>query len=531
MTEGDFTIDGGLGLFTARTHLEEVSPHLYELRVRVESAIPQEPPEFQVRWSLPSVDLAGFWNTNLVLDRVNYYRNSLESRSTSGAPVLSLYNPGDVNRVTVAASDALNPVGLRSFVREEDARLYFILTFCSERMPATTAYEATVRIDTRGVPYYQALAGVTDWWAGQPGYEPAPVPDAALLPVYSTWYSFHQNLDIQEVLGELTLAADMGYEVVIVDDGWQTLDSQRGYRYTGDWRPERIPDMRGFVDAVHDLGMRFMLWYSVPLVGEESENYSRFRGKYLRHWQSQGAYVLDPRYPEVREFIIGTYLTAMEDWGLDGFKLDFIGMLAANDSTVLTAEDGRDFASVNEAADRLMTDVMARLRAENPEVLVEFRQPYIGPLMRKYGNMFRGVDAPNNAWANRAEVTDVRLLGGNTAPHSDMFMWHEDEPVEAAALQFLNVLFAVPQLSVKLTRFPESHRAMIRAWTTYWRENREVLMRGHFTPSSPASAYPVLMAHGQGKAIAGVYSDALVSLPDMELNAVDPVNAKASPAW
>jgi alpha-galactosidase len=530
ITEDAFTVDGNFGPFAPEIHMEEVGENLYHLRIRIEAPQPGVPPEFRVRWSLPAIDVAGFWNTNLSLDRINYYRNSVESRSTSGAPVITLFNPGDLNRITVAVSDALNPVGLRAYVREEDARFYFSLTFCSERMPETTAYEAVVRIDARSVPYYEALSAVSEWWAGQPGYEPAPVPDAALLPVYSTWYSFHQNLEVEEILAELRVSAEMGYEVVIVDDGWQTLDNQRGYRFTGDWKPERIPDMKGFVEAVHELGMKFMLWYSVPLVGEESEAFSRFQGKYLRHWESQGAYVLDPRYPEVREFIIGTYLQAMEDWGLDGFKLDFIGMLAANDSTVLTAEDGRDYASVNEASDRLLTDVMGRLRERNPEILIEFRQPYNGPLMRKYGNMFRGVDAPNNAWANRAEVTDIRLLGGNTAPHSDMFMWHPEEPIEAAALQFLNVLFSVPQVSVKLTQYPEGHREMVAAWTRYWRTNREVLMRGEFVPNGPGSAYPVILAHRDGKAIAGVYSDAVVRLPAAAFEAVDLVNAKATGA-
>jgi alpha-galactosidase len=528
ITSDLFSVEGDLGAFTSQLHLEEVAPNLYELRVNITAPQAAEPPEFRVRWSLPASDIAGFWNTNLGLDRVNYYRNSIQTRATSGAPVLSHYNPGDMNRITVAVADALNPVGMSSRVREEDARFYFTITLCSERMPATTSYETTVRIDARGIPYPEALAGTTDWWASFPNYTPAPVPDGALLPVYSTWYSFHQNLDVEEVMAELRLSAEMGYEVVIVDDGWQTMDNQRGYRYTGDWLPERIPDMKGFVDGVHDLGMKFMLWYSVPLVGEESANFPRFRGKYLRHWTSQGAYVLDPRYPEVREFIIGTYLDAMEAWGLDGFKLDFIGMFAANDSTVLTQAGGRDYASVNEATDRLMTDVMGRLREANPEILIEFRQPYIGPLMRKYGNMFRGVDAPNNGWANRAEVTDVRLLGGNTAPHSDMFMWHESEPVEAAALQFLNVLFAVPQLSVKLTQYPESHKEMVAFWTRYWKENRDVLMRGVFIPSTPGNVYPVLMAHKEGKVVAALYADAVAILPDEGFEAIDLVNAKAS---
>ncbi len=523
-----FTVEGDLGTFTGETSFRKVADGVFELLVSLHSPVPAAPPEFQLHWDLPSVDISGFWNTNLSLDRVNYYENSVESRSTSGAPVITLYNPADINRLTVAVSDALNPVGMRSYLREEDARFYFVLTFCRERMPDTNTYEAVVRIDTRPVPFSRALADVADWWATTPEYAPAPVPEGALLPTYSTWYSFHQNLEVDQVLAELTLAAELGYGVVIVDDGWQTLDSQRGYRFTGDWNPERIPDMKGFVEAVHELGMKFMLWYSVPLVGENSETHSRFEGKYLRHWESQGAYVVDPRYPEVREFIIDTYLKAMADWGLDGFKLDFIGMFTANDSTEMTVGNGRDYASVNEATDRLMTDVMSRLREQNPEILVEFRQPYTGPLMRKYGNMFRGVDAPNNAWANRAEVTDVRLLGGNTAPHSDMFMWHPQEPVEAAARQFLNVLFAVPQLSVRLSKFPDDHQAMIREWTRYWRDNREVLMRGEFLPSSPGSVYPILVASGGGKAIAGVYADAVVRLPDEDYRAVDLINGKAS---
>jgi hypothetical protein len=71
---------------------------------------------------------------------------------------------------------------------------------------------------------------------------------------------------------------------------------------------------------------------------------------------------------------------------------------------------------------------------------------------------------------------------------------------------------------------------MVRAWTAYWKENRETLMRGRFIPSSPGSVYPVLLALRDGKAIAGVYSDVVVRLPDADLKAVDLVNAKASTA-
>ena len=219
----------------------------------------------------------------------------------------------------------------------------------------------------------------------------------------------------------------------------------------------------------------------------------------MRYWEGQGVYVLDPRYPEVREFIIQTYEKALKDWGLDGFKLDFMGFFSAVEDTPMTKAQGRDYASVNEAVDRLMTDIMVRLRRLNPKIMIEFRQRYIGPLMRKYGNMFRAADCPNMAVINRARTTDIRLLCGNTAVHSDMYMWHQDDPVEVAALQILNVLFSVPQLSVKLGTLPEDHIQMIKFWTEYWTENRGVLLDGEFIPVNPGALYPIIKAENGKK--------------------------------
>ena len=67
--------------------------------------------------------------------------------------------------------------------------------------------------------------------------------------------------------------------------------------------------------------------------------------------------------------------------------------------------------------------------------MIEFRQPYIGPLMRKYGNIFRAGDCPNSALENRVRTTDLHILSGTTAVHSDMIMWHYEDQVEIAAFQ------------------------------------------------------------------------------------------------
>ena len=165
-----------------------------------------------------------------------------------------------------------------------------------------------------------------------------------------------------------------------------------------------------------------------------------------------------------------------------------------------------------------------------PDIMIEFRQPYIGPLMRKYGNMFRAGDSPNAAVENRVRIVDLRLLSGDTAVHSDMFMWHYDEPVEAAALQILNILFSVPQLSVRLEDIPPDHREMVTFYLDYWRRNRDVLLDGAFVPHAPLANYPRLDACTAEKCIVAIYQNLVVELASDSPDLIDVVNGKASEA-
>ena len=528
----EVVVEGDTDSFQLTADTRVIEPGLEIATLTLESDDAATPPPLVLRWSLPAHDVQGIWTTGSWSHKTvgpDWSMSGVSSMFARNAPVLSLFGSDDGNRLTVAVSDGLNTVRVRSGIREEDATVRGRIDLFSERQPATVRTGIEIRFDRRRIPLHESLADVSDWWAGQPGYEPAPVPELARLPMYSTWYSYHQSVSADELLGEVELAKELGYEAIIVDDGWQTLDSRRGYAFTGDWEPERIPAMREFVDGVHERGMKILLWYAMPLVGENSNIFPEFRGKYLRYWDGQGAWVLDPRYPEVREHLIDTYRSAMTDWGVDGFKLDFLGFFVATDSTELTIAAGRDYASVNEAADRLLTDVMAELRAVNPDVVVEFRQPYIGPLMRKYGNMFRAADAPHVAVDNRLRTVDLRLLSGGTAVHSDMFMWHAGDTVEAAALQFLSVLFSVPQLSVRLADVPPEHREMVRHWTDYWLRNRDVLLDGKFVPHAPLANYPLIEAATDEKRIVATYGDMVIPVPeDHGRRALDVVNASSA---
>lgn len=489
---------GDLKNFDLQGDLQQVEPGLAHYVITLKADQPDTPPDIALKWQWSGAQCLSLWHPT------QGPRHSLspiwggppmESRSASGAPVMAVHHLDGTNRLTFACDDALHPVGMKTGVVEETGGMGCELhPFRGTRM-ADTQFIFTLRLDTRQQSLTDVLAGVTQWWEAQDGYAPLSVPDAGLMPVYSTWYSYHQVVDSASIEAECKMAAEMGCKSVIMDDGWQTNDSQRGYAYTGDWQPQRLTDIKEHVQRVHDMGMKYILWYSVPFVGYHSDNYDRFKGMYLYDHERVKASILDPRYPAVRAFLIQTYLNAQKKWGLDGFKLDFVDSFCQPEHEHSDALPGRDMDDVYEAVDVLLKDVVNSLKAANPEILIEFRQSYIGPLMRSYGNLFRAADCPMDALTNRVQILNLRMLSGSTSVHSDMFMWPPDETTEAAALQLLNVFFSVPQVSVKLGNITDDQRAMLKHYLALWIKLRETLMHGNLHVNHPEQHYTYASTH------------------------------------
>lgn len=187
--------------------------------------------------------------------------------------------------------------------------------------------------------------------------------------------------------------------------------------------------------------------------------------------------------------------------------------------------NGRDYADVNAAVSRLIDDMRTALDAARPGVLIEFRQQYIGPGLRRLGNLFRAFDCPNDSATNRLRTTDVRLIGGSSLVTADMTTWHPDESVELAALQLTNTLFSVLQLSVRLAEQPADKTEMIRFWTAYYNENQRLLLRGNLRASSPLENYPLLSVRDGAQMIVGLYGNALVRIPS-GIDQLDLINGR-----
>lgn len=495
-----------------------VTPHFSDdgidmCRIHVEFPEAVVPSPVTVRWEEDMVNILSVWNPTGGRHRSIHQwfaptRN--QSNFCYGAPILCTVGDRGFNTQTVAVSDCSNPVTIQFYVKDLDQqdKVGYSVSFFTGTCSPMKEYTADIRIDSRKIPYYDSILSVSDWWK-EYGYTFPECPAAAEDALYSSWYNFHQAPDGERLLRDLEIAADLGFRTVILDDGWQFAGPSSGsYSQCGEWQvsPDKFADFKAFTDSVHRLGMKLLVWFSVPFVGTESPVYSRFEGKYLYTSKGSKAGVVDPRYPEVRAYLKDTYKRFLKDYDIDGFKLDFIDSFHAGDTTA-EPNDSMDCPTVEEAVHRLLIEIDEELAAIKPDLLFEYRQNYIGPAINRFGNMLRVGDCAYDALTNRIGIVDLRLMGYPVAVHSDMLFWSKEESITLCARQLLNIMFGVPQISVILADSTDEQKQLLKNYLDYWTENRDVLLHGTFRPLHPELNYTSVTAESEQKSITVLYAD------------------------
>ena len=487
--------------------------------VKISAPTDAVPPKFGVFFRVPGAGVRNVWTPDF--ERAAFkvdpqlwwgWTSKYTSQLARDMPVAVGFGPDETAPVAIACSEAFNYLEFGLYADDRTCEMIGRCEFFQQPVAACRSYQAKILMDRRGRKWYETVRACADWIVAENGFKEADVPEAAYDPLYSTWYAYLQDVHDKALETEARHAAAVGMKTMILDDGWQKEDSKNFYSATGDWMPvkSRFPDMKAHVAEVHKTGLKYMLWLGVPMMGVEAKNYPKFKDKLLEPPGngSGGVANLDPRFPEVREYLISTYERVVRDWGFDGVKLDFIDSFRLPNPDRAVAENyaGRDYKSLPEAVDRLMKDVLARLKKINPEVLVEFRQHYMGPAMRQYGNMMRAADCPDDICSNRRRICDLRLTSGKTAVHSDMLVWSRDETPEGAALPILSALFGTVQYSMILDTVRPEHKDVIRHWIDFTTRHRETLLKGDLRPHHPENGYTWVEAESAAERIVAVYS-------------------------
>ena len=343
--------------------------------------------------------------------------------------------------------------------------------------------------------------------------------------VYNSWYATTFDVRIEHQLALADVAAELGVEVFVVDDGWfRGRTSDRAG--LGDWDPDPAKFPHGLAplaDAVRERGMRFGIWVEPEAVNPDSDLYRahpdwvhHVAGRPLRTLRNQ--YVLDLGRPEVEAWVLGELRRLLTGADITYLKWD---MNRAISDGGRSRPGGDDWSWHHTHA---YYRVMETLRSDFPHVTVEACAGGGGRIDLAV------LERSDVVWPSDETGPRDRLaiqhgfLG--VYPAWTMSSWVTDEPdildTEPASLDFRFVVAAAGVLGIgsDLLAWEEATRVRAAAHVARYRGFRDLVhggrLRRHGTPDGGAYAVRytlgdrmVLLAWRRGDATLTVPVDGL----------------------
>lgn len=149
---------------------------------------------------------------------------------------------------------------------------------------------------------------------------------------WCSWPYYYRKITASDVLRNAQFVADKlerRYPYILIDSGWFTC--------RGDWAAnEKFPaGMAEIARQIHQLGLKVGLWFAPFLVDKESALLQEHPDWFVRcedgslyvYKQDMSAperYVLDGSHPGVQAWLRELFARAVQEWGYDYLKLDFL---------------------------------------------------------------------------------------------------------------------------------------------------------------------------------------------------------------
>jgi len=311
--------------------------------------------------------------------------------------------------------------------------------------------------------------------------------------VYNSWEATHFDVtaDGQAALAEI--AAGLGVETFVVDDGWFTgrADDRGGL---GDWTPDpaTFPDgFAAFAERIRATGMTFGLWVEPEMVNPPSALYAahpdwvyRADGRPMTTIRHQ--YLLNLGRPDVFAFVRDTLAGLLRAYPIGYLKWDF--NRPRTEAGGIGDVDGAHVANLYRILDHL--------RAAFPDVVVEgcaAGGARVDLAMAARADVVWPSD--NTAPMDRLRIQHGFLLAH--APHlmsswvTDATGMFDDRP---RSLDFRFVLAAAGSLGIgaDIARWTAAERATAAAWVARYKAVRGVIAGGDVyrigDPASPRCA-------------------------------------------
>ncbi|MFD7388327.1 alpha-galactosidase [Streptomyces sp. NPDC059852] len=301
--------------------------------------------------------------------------------------------------------------------------------------------------------------------------------------LYNSWEATGFDVDAAGQLELAKVAADIGAELFVVDDGWFTgrADDTGGL---GDWHPDPEAFPHGFdrfVEDVRGLGLDFGLWVEPEAVSPGSRLHTehpdwvyRVEGRPARLVRNQ--LLLDLGRTDVQDFVMGTLDRLLGTYAVDYLKWDM------NRPPTERGRPGAGAVDLDAEHVAGYLRVLDHLRTAHPHVTVE-------------GCAGGGGRVDHLTLAR----TDVVWPSDNTAPldrlsiqygflhaHAPHVMssWVTDAPgvfdprPRSLAFRFVNAMCGVLGIGADLRAWTPEERAEAARWIARYKEVRDVVHHG-----------------------------------------------------
>lgn len=526
MDESKINITGSLRPFKSTVEIEQLAIDRYVVHVKLHAASPSLPPDFILSFKFPKNKINQLWSSRTWSNK-SFFSLPSNDRAAANFSIIAGLTLNDQNQITFTCTDRFDTRFINTYVQEKGDSLAFILDFFEDNPPLSKMqdYEVDILVDFRNIHFSEAIYEASKWRFKNEFISAALSGKQESEPVYSTWYPMHRNIPLENITRELDSLETYGFKSILIDDGWRSLVKMKvdtSYIYDSN----SLKSLQLLNSKRSKMGMKLFFWYSLPFMGGNPVVTEKFEGKFLSYKAPFQIHVLDPRYPDVRQYLTSTYYNFFKEWKFDGFWFDFLNNFYPNEHVTISEDLGRDFVDVKLAVDTLMNVLTSRLNTITPNLFMGQKFSSVGPMHSNKQNFLAGFVGVGSTKIVREKMINNRLLYGHNTPFMEIMAVHPRDKTKDVARKFQSVMYGVPHLSFFTGTLPEATKQTIRFWLNYWKENYHVLMDAEFEPQKVANLYPVIKVESKVKTIYTVYDDYILSLPTVVDRPIDIINSK-----
>jgi hypothetical protein len=464
---------------------------------------------FSLTAYVPRSSIQGIWypgadpsSTNVMATDANQSINDV-SDANYGIPYIAAAsaNSRNVFALGIARQDLAVAIGGQPAGDVYEFRLNALTSRTSSK------FDESFYISTNTLsPWSEVATDYATWVDALTDYHAFPISPRAFEPLYGTWYWSGDWVNDRLYLDTAKLASEAGIRLYLADSGWDTEAGE--YQKwlagkTGDYRPppDKFRDLSETFNTIrsqYDVGID--LWLQPFAVGRQSMRYPETRDNHIQVPLHRSAAMgwggvsfepfnlpmndrlenvnLCPRLSSTQGYLTSLFTEVATKYKPEGYWLDFIDGMP----TYCIAAHVHDYDTFGQGFKLSLATIKNTILLHDPQAIVHFRARYANLNTKPYANVWQSGDSPGDYDRMRLNSIRLRPFSKGVVFAADQMYWPEGtSEVQVSKFIMTSVMIGVPAFGPTLLYSPPDTLAMLKAWVTFYHNNRMELATGRFS--------------------------------------------------